>query len=109
MKKILVPVHTRILVLPIEDKADDRTPAGLIIPDSAKKEPDFVRGIVISVGDDVTMLEPQDLVYYGPYSATLIELAGRDHVLMEEKQVLLVEKEVEDTEVVVTETPNAKA
>jgi len=79
-----------VLVLP--DKAEERTKAGIIIPDTAKEKPN--RGTVMAVGkgikDEPMELKEGDVIYYGKYSGTEISKDGVDYMLMHQKDVYLI-------------------
>ena len=94
--KRLLPINTRVLVLPIENSAKDKTPAGIIIPDTVQQEKDSVRGIVTAIGPKVTEVEEKELVYFSQYAGNALNVAGTDHILLEEREIFLVEKEVPD-------------
>lgn len=89
------PLTDRILVQPSE--ADEKTAGGIIIPDTAKEKPQ--RGTVIAVGpgkllDNGTRATPDvkvgDVVYYGKYSGTEIEIDRDKYVIVRESDVLAV-------------------
>lgn len=82
----LRPLGERILIQPQE--AESKTPGGLFVPDQAKEKP--ARGTVVALGagrikDDGTR-EPidvavGDVVIYGKYSGSEIELHGEKFVI----------------------------
>jgi len=89
------PLHDRLLVKRIEEEA--RTQGGLIIPDTAKEKP--VEGKVVAVGkgkvDEDGKLRPLDVhqgdrVLFTKYSGTEIQLAGDEHLIIREDDVLAV-------------------
>lgn len=91
------PLADRVLVKP--SKADDKTPGGIIIPDAAKEKP--VRGEVLAVGRGKTLengarvsiaVEAGQVVWYGKYVGTEIELDGEKHVILREEDLLGVEE-----------------
>ena len=87
------PLHDRVVVTRID--ADDKTPGGIIIPDTAKEKPS--EGEVISVGpggrDESGKLIPIDLkvgdtVLFGKWSGTEVKLDGEDLLIMKESDVM---------------------
>jgi chaperonin GroES len=84
------PLGDRVLVQRIE--ADDKTPGGIIIPDSAKEKAQT--GRVISVGkgrisSDGKIVPMQvkegDHIFFGKYSGTD---AGNDYLIIKEDEIL---------------------
>jgi len=92
------PLADRVLVKPLEE--EDKSPGGIILPDTAKEKP--MRGEVIAVGhgkiDDkgerVAMdVKAKDVVLYGKYSGTEIKVDGEEYLIMRESDILaIVEK-----------------
>ena len=89
------PLHDRILVKRIDEEA--KTKGGLIIPDTAKEKP--MEGKVVAVGkgrvDDDGKLHPLDVrkgdrVLFGKYSGSEIRVAGDEHLIIREDDVLAV-------------------
>jgi chaperonin GroES len=89
------PLHDRILVKRIEQEA--KTKGGLFIPDTAKEKP--MEGKVLAVGkgrvDENGALHPLDVqkgdrVLFGKYSGSEIRVAGDDHLIIREDDVLAV-------------------
>lgn len=90
------PYGDRVVIR--EDKAGDRRPSGLYVPDAAKEKP--TRGVVLSVGpgrvlDDGRIESPEckpgDRVVYGKWSGIAIEAEDEGKVLLcPAAQVLVV-------------------
>ncbi|MDO4771157.1 co-chaperone GroES [Porphyromonas sp.] len=84
------PLADRVLVVPVP--AEEKTVSGIIIPDSAKEKP--LRGTVRAVGngtkDEEMMLKEGDVVLYGKYAGTEIELEGEKVLIMRQSDVLAV-------------------
>lgn len=82
------PLADRILVRPVA--AEEKTIAGIIIPDSAKEKP--AKGEVLAVGngtkDEVMVLQVGDVVLYGKYAGTEIEHEGEKYLIMRQGDVL---------------------
>lgn len=91
MAKVKIkPLGTRVLVEPLH--AEEKTVSGIIIPDSAKEKPQ--RGTVIAVGsgkeDEKMEVKIGDVVMYGKYSGTEIQLDGVDYLIMNQSDILAV-------------------
>ena len=80
----------KILVQPQE--AEEKTVSGIIIPDSAKEKPQV--GTVVLVGadkkDEPMELKVGDIVFYGKYSGTELNIDGVDYLLMSQSDVLYI-------------------
>ncbi len=91
MSKVKIkPLEDRVLVEPME--AAEKTASGIYIPDTAKEKPQ--KGTVIAVGPgkkDVTMeVKVNDVVLYGKYAGTEINLEGKDYLMMKQSDILAV-------------------
>ncbi|MCM1021928.1 MAG: co-chaperone GroES [Muribaculum sp.] len=86
------PLADRVLIKPTP--AEERTVAGIIIPDSAKEKP--LRGTVIAVGngtkDEEMVVKEGDVVIYGKYSGTEIEVDDEKLIIMRQSDILAVVK-----------------
>ena len=84
------PLADRVLVKPVA--AEEKTAAGIIIPDTAKEKP--LKGEIIAVGngtkDEEMILKAGDIVLYGKYAGTEIELEGEKFLIMRQSDVLAV-------------------
>lgn len=82
------PLADRVLVKPAA--AETQTASGIIIPDSAKEKP--LRGEVLAVGngtkDEEMVLKAGDIVLYGKYAGTELELDGEKYLIMRQSDVL---------------------
>jgi len=80
----------KILVKPRQ--AEEKTQSGIIIPDSAKEKPQ--QGTVVLVGadkkDEPMELKKGDIVVYGKYSGTELNIDGEDYLLMSQSDVLYI-------------------
>ncbi|MBR4552830.1 MAG: co-chaperone GroES [Bacteroidaceae bacterium] len=86
------PLADRVLIKPAP--AEEKTVGGIIIPDTAKEKP--LQGTVLAVGkgtkDEEMVLKENDLVLYGKYSGTEVELEGEKYLIMRQSDVLAVIK-----------------
>jgi len=84
------PLADRVLVEPAA--AEQKTAGGIIIPDTAKEKPQ--KGTVVAVGngkkDEPMTVKVGDLVLYGKYSGTEINVEGKDYLIMRESDILAV-------------------
>jgi chaperonin GroES len=84
------PLADRVLVLP--DEAEQKTAAGIIIPDTAKEKPQ--KGKVVSVGpgtkDHEMTVKVGDEVLYGKYSGTEVDIDGTKYMIMKEGDIYAI-------------------
>jgi chaperonin GroES len=84
------PLADRVLVEPAA--AEQKTAGGIIIPDTAKEKPQ--KGTVVAIGtgkkDEPLTVKVGDLVLYGKYSGTEINVEGKDYLIMRESDILAV-------------------
>lgn len=84
------PLADRVLIQPAA--AEEKTVGGIIIPDSAKEKP--LKGIVVAVGtglkDEEMILKAGDIVLYGKYAGTELELDGEKYLIMRQSDVLAI-------------------
>lgn len=84
------PLADRVLIEPTA--AEETTLGGIIIPDSAKEKP--LKGTVLAVGngtkDEEMVLKEGDVVLFGKYAGTEIELDGKKYMIMRQSDVLAV-------------------
>ncbi|MCQ2974261.1 MAG: co-chaperone GroES [Bacteroidales bacterium] len=84
------PLGTRVVVKVQE--AETKTKSGIYIPDSAKEKPQ--RGEIVAVGngtkDEAMELKAGDIVLYGKYAGTSIEIDGEDYLIMNQSDVLAI-------------------
>jgi chaperonin GroES len=75
------PLADRVVIEPAA--AETKTSSGIIIPDTAKEKPQ--RGTVMAVGpgkkDEPTTVKVGDVVLYGKYSGTEINIEGREYLI----------------------------
>jgi len=87
------PLGDRVAVEAI--KKDEKTPGGIIIPDTAKEKP--MEGKIVAVGtgarDDAGKSIPMnvkvgDVVLYGKWAGTEIKIDGKELLIMKESDIL---------------------
>lgn len=88
------PLHDRVLVKRA-DEAEQKSSAGIIIPDTAKEKPQ--RGSVIAVGegkkDDsgkriALDVKVGDEVLFGKYAGTEVKIENEEYLIMHETDIL---------------------
>jgi len=92
------PLQDRVIVKRIEE--EEKSKGGIIIPDTAKEKPQ--EGKVVAVGKGkanedgkITPLDVKvnDLILFGKYSGTEINIDGEEHLIMREDDILgIIEK-----------------
>ena len=84
------PLADRVLILPAP--AEEKTIGGIIIPDTAKEKP--LQGTVTAVGtgtkDEEMVVKVGDIVMYGKYSGTEIEVEGVKYLMMRQSDILAI-------------------
>ena len=84
------PLADRVLIQPVA--AEEKTIGGIIIPDSAKEKP--LKGTVKAVGngtkDEEMVLKPGDMVLFGKYAGTEIDIEGEMYLIMKQSDVLAI-------------------
>jgi chaperonin GroES len=87
------PLHDRVVVRRIEE--EERTPGGVIIPDTAKEKP--MQGEVLAVGpggrDETGKRIPPDVaagdkVLFGKWSGTEVKVDGEELLIMKESDIM---------------------
>ncbi|MDE1147790.1 MAG: co-chaperone GroES [Azospirillaceae bacterium] len=87
------PLHDRVVIRPIEQ--DQKTPGGILIPDTVKEKPQ--QGEVLAVGSgarnekgEIVALSVKagDKVLYGKWSGTEAKIDGKDVLIMRESDLL---------------------
>lgn len=89
------PIGDKILIKRLE--AEEVTPGGIVIPDTAKDKP--AEGRVISVGAGRMLpngtrvkfqVKAKDRVLFSSYSGSEIKIDGEPHLVMSEDEILAV-------------------
>ncbi len=90
------PLYDRVVVKPVEEK-EEKTPSGIIIPDTAKEKPS--EGEVIAVGEGRLLENGQivplkvkvgDKVVYSKYAGNEFVLDGEDVIILREEDILAI-------------------
>ena len=84
------PLADRVLIEPAP--AETKTVGGIIIPDTAKEKP--LKGTVVAVGngtkDEDMVLKEGDVVLYGKYAGTELEIEGKKYLIVRQSDVVAV-------------------
>jgi chaperonin GroES len=89
----LKPLADRVIVK--QSEAEEKTKSGIVLPDTAKEKP--TKGKVIAAGpgkldDNGKVMElgvrVGDIVFYGRYSGTDVEVDGEKFVILRESDLL---------------------
>ncbi len=97
-KKLKIrPLDDRVVVEPSE--AEEKTAGGIVLPDTAREKP--LHGKVLATGPGKLIektgargkmsVKVGDIVVYGKYSGTEIELEGEKVVILRESDVLAIQ------------------
>ena len=87
------PLHARVLIRRIE--SEEKTPAGIIIPDTAQEKP--VEGDVLAVGPGARdqmgrLVQPSvkigDRVLFGKWAGTDVLIDGEEQLILQESDIL---------------------
>jgi len=92
------PLHDRVIVRRLEE--DQKSPGGIVIPDTAKEKP--IQGEVIAVGKGKILesgevrpldVKPGDKVLYGKYAGTEVKVGSEELLVMREEDIMGVIEE----------------
>lgn len=84
------PLSDRVLIQP--NPAEEKTAAGLIIPDTAKEKP--LAGKVVAVGPGTSEVKMEvkvgDQVLYGKYAGTEVTVEGETYLIMRQSEIFAI-------------------
>ncbi len=83
-------IDDKILVQPDEAEAE-KSPGGIIIPDTAKEKPQ--KGTVVAVGTDEDLkdvVKKGDKVVFGKYTGDEIEFEGKKYLVVQRSDILAI-------------------
>ncbi|MCD6405682.1 MAG: co-chaperone GroES [Planctomycetes bacterium] len=87
------PLDDRVLIEPVE--AEEKTPGGIVLPDTAKEKP--MRGKIVATGPGKLLetgkrpemtVKKGDQVIYGKYSGTEVKVKGKEYIIVRESELL---------------------
>ena len=84
------PLGKRVLVQEIEEPEEEEvTEGGIVLPDSAKSDDNFIRAEVLEIGtDDSIEVEVGDEVILSSFSGTEIEVDNREMKIIKNNDIL---------------------
>jgi chaperonin GroES len=99
IKAKITPLRDKVVVKRLEE-IEEKTPGGIIIPDTAKEKPQI--GEVVAVGkgkilQDGKVIPPEvkvgDKVLFAKYAGTEVKIEGEEYLIMPEDEILgIIEK-----------------
>ncbi len=93
--KDLQPVNQNVILDISEDVDEQKTPAGIIIPDTAKEKPKFAKVTALS-NIDSPEIAVGDTVFYKEFSGTEIEIDGKKYLVVPYADILAKIVETEE-------------
>ncbi|MGC8861139.1 MAG: co-chaperone GroES [Armatimonadota bacterium] len=92
---MIKPLGDKVVVEPLEE--EEKSPGGIILPDTAKKKPQ--EGIVVAVGpgkvlDDGSRgemaVKEGDRVIYAKYAGTEVTVDGKEYVILDQDSIYAI-------------------
>jgi chaperonin GroES len=83
-------IDDKILVQP-DEAEDEKSPGGIIIPDTAKEKPQ--KGTVVAVGTDEDLkdvVKKGDKIVFGKYTGDEIEFEGKKYLVVQRSDILAI-------------------
>jgi len=94
---MIKPLGDKVVVEPLEE--EEKSPGGIILPDTAKKKPQ--EGVVVAVGpgkvlDDGSRgemaVKKGDRVIFAKYGGTEITIDGKDLVILDQESIFAIKE-----------------
>lgn len=94
---MIKPLGDKVVVEPLE--GEDKSPGGIILPDTAKKKPQ--EGVVVAVGpgkvlDDgkraAMAVKVGDKVIFAKYGGTEVTVEGKDLVILDQDSIYAIKE-----------------
>ena len=85
--KELQPINQNVLLELTEDKTQQTTASGIIIPDSAVEKQEVAKVVAISTIENAE-IAPGDEVLYKKYAGTEIDFDGKKYLLLPYTEIL---------------------
>ena len=91
----LKPLGDHVVIRPLE--AEDRTPGGIVLPDTAKEK--STRGEVVAVGSGRVLpngrtvapaVKAGDTVIYSKYAGSEVKVDGKELKIVQESEILAI-------------------
>lgn len=91
-------LHDRVLVSTEDEAGERRSGGGIVIPATASVGKRLVWAQVMAIGQHVRQTQPGDRVLFDPEERAEVELAGRDYILLRERDLhAIAEDDVEQS------------
>lgn len=92
---MLKPLGDRVVIKVIEE--DEKTPGGIVLPDTAKEKPTVGEIIAVGTGrvlDNGQKVAPEvkkgDKVVFSRYGGTEVKIDGEEYLIMRESDILAI-------------------
>jgi chaperonin GroES len=92
MIKTPCPLGKRVLL--VKDDAPETSEGGIVLPSDSQEKP--LTAHVIDVGNKVTQLSKGDEVIYASFAGTTFNIGGKEVIVVDEEDIMLVLREVPD-------------
>lgn len=88
----LKPLGNRVVLQELE--AEEKTPSGIILPDSAKEKPQEAVVVAVGSGDEESEMQVKegDRVIYAKYSGTDVKLDDEEYIIIDQKDIFAIVK-----------------
>jgi len=93
--RVLKPLADRVVIKVIEE--EEKTPGGIVLPDTAKEKPTLGEVIAIGTGrtlDNGQKVAPEvkkgDKVVFSRYGGTEVKIDGEEYLIMRESDILAI-------------------
>ena len=92
---MIKPLGDKVVVEPLE--GEDKSPGGIILPDSAKKKPQ--EGVIVAIGPGKVLengsrgemfVKIGDKVIYAKYGGTEVTVGGKDYVILDQDSIYAI-------------------
>lgn len=79
-------IRDRIIVR--REKEPEKTKSGFFIPETNREKPQ--RGLVVTVGEKVKEIQVDNIVLFGKYAGTEVEIDGEQFLILRDEEILAV-------------------
>ena len=85
----LIPIEDHVVVK--TETVQEKKVGGIIIPDTAKEKPQMAEVIAVGTDEDLQkIVKVGDMVRYGKYAGTEIELEGEKLLILSKSDILAI-------------------
>ena len=85
----LIPIEDHVVVK--TETVQEKKVGGIIIPDTAKEKPQMAEVIAVGTDEDLQkIVKVGDMVLYGTYAGTEIELEGEKLLILSKSDILAI-------------------